>query len=130
VGVYGEDSTFDSVGRGVEGISHNGWGVYAVSGGQAPRVDGLATFDRSGKVTISYPNKAATVSVPGAISTSTTFPERPSLALGMLQTDLVGVYVRATTLNVSAGTLTILLNKAPGSATNPKSVIVGWFVVN
>jgi hypothetical protein len=30
------------------------------------------------------------VSVPGAISTSSTFPERPSLALAMLQSDLAG----------------------------------------
>jgi hypothetical protein len=81
-GVYGEDRTLSSLGRGVSGYAENGWGVTATSpNGQALRVSGRATFDRSGRVTISFPNKTATVSVPGRWDTSTGFPNRPSLAL-------------------------------------------------
>jgi hypothetical protein len=132
-GVVGEDATGSSFGRGVIGGSTNGWGVSAIStNGQALRVTGRATFDRSGKVTITYPSKSASVVVPGLLSTSSSFPERPSLALAMLQTNLPGVFVTATTLGQTASgrNLTIYLNKPPGNATAPKSVDVGWFVVN
>ena len=131
VGVLGEDATGQTLGRGVQGNATNGWGVYAVStNGQGLRVDGRATFQRAGRVTISRPNTSATVSVPGPMATSTAFPERPSLALAMLQTDVPGLYVRATTLDRQAGTLTIWLSAAPGSKGQPASVDVGWFIVN
>ena len=100
--------------------------------GQALRVNGRATFDRAGKVTIAYPNKSASVLVPGPLSTSSTFPERPSLALAVLQTNMPGVFVTAAVLGLtgSGKNLNIYLNAAPGTATAPKSVDVGWFVVN
>jgi hypothetical protein len=131
-GVVGEDATGSSFGRGVIGGSTNGWGVSAISAnGQALRVTGRATFDRSGQVTIAYPNKSATVLVPGDLSTSSSFPDRPSLALAMLQTNLYGVYVTAAVLGqTGGGNLTIYLNKAPGYRWAPKSVVVGWFIVN
>lgn len=129
-GVLGEDLTFSNVGRGVQGISHDGWGVFAVSDGQALRVDGRATFSRSGIVNISHPRKTATVNVPGDLSTSSNFPERPSLALAVVQNNLPGVYVRSAVLNPLIGSLTIYLNKAPGTVSNPKTAAVGWFLVN
>jgi hypothetical protein len=98
--------------------------------GQALRVDGRATFSRSGRVTISFPNRSATVPVSGPLSGSSSFPERPSLALATVQSNLPGVFVRAAVLNLAAGTLTIHLNKAPGTAEAPKAVVVGWMVVN
>ena len=92
-----------------------GWSAKNAGGGTALQVSGKAIFDRSGKATIAFPNKSATVPVPGGLSTS-------SLALAVLQSVLSGVYVTATTLNVAAKTLTVYLNKAPGTATRPKSV--------
>jgi hypothetical protein len=130
-GVYGEDLTGSSLGRGVIGTAVNGWGVTASStNGQALRVLGRATFDRTGLSTITYPNKSVTVAVPGPLSASSSFPDRKSVALAMLQTNVAGVFVSATTLNVAARTLTIYLNKAPGTSTSPKTVNVGWFIVN
>ena len=82
-------------------------------------------------MTITYPSKSATVFVPGVLSTSSAAPDRPSLALAVLQTNLPGVFVTAAVLGPAlAGNLTIYLNTAPGTATAPKSVVVGWFVVN
>lgn len=52
-GVLGEDLTDSPFGRGVQGISHFGRGVYAVSPfGQALKVDGVAVFSRSGRITV------------------------------------------------------------------------------
>jgi hypothetical protein len=130
-GVVGEDATGSTFGRGVIGTATNGWGVVAAStNGQALRVLGRATFDRSGKVTIAYPNSSATVVVPGVLSATSTFPDRPSIAFAMLQTNLPGIFVAATTLDTVAGTLTIYLNAAPGKKQAPGSVDVGWFIVN
>lgn len=117
--LLGEDLTFSNVGRGVEGISHNGWGVFAVSDGQALRVDGRATFSRSGIVRISYPNNSAVVPITGKISSSTNFPERPSLALATLQTHQPGVHVTSAVLRRRTDTLTIRLNRTPGSLNDP-----------
>ena len=131
VGVLGEDATGQSLGRGVQGVATNGWGVFAVSAnGQALRVDGRATFSRSGLTTIAYPESTATVTVPGVSSSGTNFPERPTFALATVQSDSPGVYVRAAVLDAAAGQLTIFLNAPPGRKARPESVIVGWFVVN
>jgi hypothetical protein len=128
-GVLGADLTSSPVGRGVAGFSHNGWGVYAVSGGQALRVDGRATFSRSGEVTITSPDSRATVSgVP--LSTSSSFPERPSLILATCQSEVPGVWVAAVVPDPPNSSFEIVLNRAPGSAAKPASVIVAWFVVN
>jgi hypothetical protein len=40
------------------------------------------------------------------------------------------VYVKAAVPNVAAGTITIILNRTPGTAANPRSVTVAWFLVN
>lgn len=128
-GVLGEDLTFSSVGRGVEGISHVGWGVYAVSSGQALRVDGRATFNRAGKVSIPFPQKTATVT--GVrLSTSSSFPERPSLVLATCQQHVPGVWVVAVVPDPPNDSFTIVLSRPPGTKAKPRSVAVGWFVVN
>lgn len=133
-GLLGEDNTFDSFGRGVIGISHNGWGVVAISGGQALRVEGRAVFkDRSGIVSISYPSKSATVTVggPALVTLNPGPPSTPgSTVLAVMQTNLAGVWVRAAVPAYGTNSVTIFLNKAPGSQSSPKSVTVAWFVVN
>jgi hypothetical protein len=120
-GVLGEDT---SNGVGVWGHAVNGTGVYADSpGGYALQVNGKASFSRSGVLTISYPNKSARVT--GVAVTSR------SLVLATVQKYLAGVYVVAAVpvLSGSSNSFTIYLNKAPGSSSKPKSVTVGWFVV-
>jgi len=72
---------------------------------------------RSGKVKILAGNTMAVVSVPGGISSA-------SVGLATVQTN-AGVAVQSVVPNVSAGTIAIHLNKAPGQA-----VIVGWSVAN
>jgi hypothetical protein len=119
-GVYGQN---DGAGFGVAGRAVNGTGVLAdSSNGTALAVSGRATFTRSGKVNIAYPNKTAVVSVPGGLAAS-------ALALATVQ-DTTGVYVKSAVPNTSNGTIQINLNKAPGSGTNPKTAHVAWFIVN
>jgi hypothetical protein len=86
-------------------------------------VAGKAQFSRSGIVTIAYPAKTAVVS--GFPVTS------QSLVLATIQKYLSGVYVVAAVPNLggSSNSFTIYLNKAPGSSTTPKSVTVGWYVI-
>jgi hypothetical protein len=73
---------------------------------------------RSGKVKILSGNTAASVPVPGGISSA-------SVGLATVQTPNAGVAVQSATPNVAAGTLTIRLNKAPSTA-----VMVGWSVAD
>jgi len=70
---------------------------------------------RSGKVKILAGNARAVVSVPRGISSA-------SVGLATAQTN-AGVAVQSVVPNVSAGTITIHLNKAPSQA-----VMVGWNV--
>ena len=72
---------------------------------------------RTGKVKILAGNTTAVVSVPGGISSAT-------VGLATAQTN-AGVAVQSVVPNVSAGTITIHLNKAPSQA-----VMVGWNVPN
>jgi len=110
-------------GNGVAGRADTGTGVLAAStGGIALKVTGRAQFSRSGLVSIAYPNKSATVSVPGGLTAS-------SLVFALVQ-DTTGVYVKSAVPNTSNGTVQINLNKAPGTGTNPKTAHVAWFVVN
>jgi hypothetical protein len=119
---YGVAGRADS-GTGVLGDSLHGVGVLASSTlATALDVEGRASFSRSGLVSISYPNKSATVSVPGGLTSS-------SLVLALVQ-DASGVYVKSAVPNTSNGTVQINLNKAPGSGTNPKTAHVAWFVLN
>ena len=111
-------------GAGVFGDSASGPGVQARSAtGPALNVIGRAQFSRSGTVTISYPNKSATVT--GVPVTA------KSLAFATLQQFLAGRYVVAVVPNLggSSNSFTIYLNKAPGTSTTPKSVVVGWHVI-
>jgi hypothetical protein len=120
-GVYGQN---DGTGFGVAGRANQGTGVLADStNGIALSVTGKAKFSRSGRVTISYPNKSATVT--GVPVTA------KSLAFATLQKFLAGQYVVAAVpkLSGSSNSFTIYLNKAPGSSTNPQSVVVGWQVI-
>lgn len=120
-GVYGQN---DGTGYGVAGRANYGTGVLAdSSNGTALEVNGKAKFSRSGVVTISYPSKSAIV---------TGFPvTSKSLVLAAIQKYLAGVYVVAAVpvLSGSSNSFTIYLNKAPGTSTAPKSVTVGWYVV-
>jgi len=119
--VFGEAT---ANGAGVFGQSSSGPGVVATStGGDALDVRGKAKFSRSGTVTISYPNKTATVS--GVPVTA------KSLAFATLQQFLAGRYVLAVVPNLSgsSNSFTIYLNRAPGTSTTPKSVVVGWHVI-
>jgi hypothetical protein len=73
--------------------------------------------NRSGKVKILAGNTTAIVSVPGGIASD-------SVGLATVQTN-AGVAVQSVVPNVTAGTITIHLNKAPGQA-----VMVGWSVAS
>jgi hypothetical protein len=125
-GVWGEGSDRGvygvSANEGVVGFSNN-VGIRAESPNIALRVKGKAEFSRSGTVTISYPNKQATVT--GVPVTA------KSLAFATLQQFLSGRYVLAAVPNLggSSNSFTIYLNKAPGSSSTPKSVVVGWHVI-
>jgi hypothetical protein len=125
-GVWGEGSDRGVYGvsdnEGVVGFSNN-VGVRAESPNIALRVKGKAEFSRSGTVTISYPNKQATVT--GVPVTA------KSLAFATLQQFLPGRYVLAAVPNLggSNNSFTIYLNKAPGSSSNPQSVVVGWQII-
>src|SRR6266568_325204 len=68
---------------------------------------------RAGKVKILAGNTTAVVSVPGGIASA-------SVGLATVQTN-AGVAVQSVVPSVSAGTITIHLDKAPG-----KAVMVGW----
>jgi len=72
---------------------------------------------RAGKVKILAGNTTAVVSVPEGISSA-------SVGLATVQTN-AGVAVQSVVPSVSAGTITIHLDKAPG-----KAVMVGWSVAN
>ncbi len=134
-GVVGVGGATD--GTGVEGFGGgNGIGVHGFSSlagvgvlaqnraasGKALQVDGTDVFSRSGSVMIAFPNKTATVAAPGGLTSS-------SLVLATVQ-DTTGVFVKAAVPNPGAGTLKIVLNKAPGTTLNPKTATVAWFVVN
>lgn len=134
-GLLGEDLTMSSVGRGAIGSSPNGWGVVALSShGQALRVEGRAVFkDRTGTVTIAYPNKGTTVIVggPPLVELSPGPPVTPgSIVFAVLQSDVRGVWVQSAVPTHGTNSITISLNRAPGSRKRPRSVVVAWFVVN
>jgi len=120
-GVWGQSNSND----GVFGHSETGVGVNADStSGSALLVTGRAEFSRSGVATISYPSKSATVSVPGPLMSAKT------LVLATIQgAGIAGVSVQAASASAGTSNLTLLLNKAPGSSTTPKSVKVGFFVI-
>ena len=114
-GVFGENTTS---GFGVAGRANAGTGVLADSlNGTALDVQGVASFSRSGKLTIAAGTSSVTMS--GIrIDPST-------LVLATLQQDRPGVHVRSADPNPAADSFTIRLNKPVGSNTK-----VAWFLVN
>ena len=109
-GVWGEDNS----------VSPGGYGVYAHSeNGEALRVDGVASFLRSGLVSIGAGKKSVTVTGVGLTASS--------LVLATLQNSLTKVYVESVVPDVSASSFVLNLSKAvpPGHSAN-----VGWFAVN
>jgi hypothetical protein len=87
----------------------------------AVKIEGVAEFARSGKTSIAYPAKSAVVAgIP--LSSS-------SLVIATVQNS-VGVWVASAVPNIAAESFQINLNKAPGSATKPKSADVAWLIVN
>jgi hypothetical protein len=100
-----------------------GIGVHAVARGDsaaALNVDGPAVFSRSGIATITFPAK--TLKINGQRITSGT------ILLAVRQTSISGVWAVPTVGD--PGSFTVTLNKAPGISSNPKTVRVGWFLVN
>jgi hypothetical protein len=91
-------------------------GVEAGSYGTALKVDGRASFSRSGRATISA--GAASVIISGVAL------EPGSIVLATLQQGRAGTWIRAAVPNATNDTVTILLNKAAPAATK-----VAWFVV-
>jgi hypothetical protein len=121
-GVQGQTGT----GAGVNGraVDAAGVGVLAENtvGGTALQVNGPAAFTRAGTVSIPYPSKSATVTIPGGLSAS-------ALVLATAQNN-VGVYVVAAVPSTTTGTVKLTLNKAAGTASAPQTAIIAWFVVN
>ena len=95
----------------------NGIGVTAQSAtGTALKVEGVATFTRSGVVTLSAPGTSVLVTVPGGLTTT-------SHVLATLQTNPGTVAVRAAVPDTANGKVTIYFT---GSA--PKNTKFAWFV--
>lgn len=99
-----------------------GAAVQAV-GQRALDAQGTVTFSRSGRSTISYPSRRLTITVPGAVFTST------SMVFATLQTHVDRVYVESAVANVGSNSATITISKAPGTSRRPGTVTVGWFVI-
>ena len=136
-GVYGEVNTLGSnTAAGVYGFNRgSGYGVRAFADdgvaveadsccGTALNVNGVAAFSRSGTVTISFPSDSATITPVSWYLTGS------SIVLATLQTNLSGVWVQSAVSDANAGTVTIYLNKAPGTKRDPRTVSVAWFVLN
>lgn len=106
---------------GVMGVaSTTGTGVHAESpSGNALRVEGKASFSRSGRASVAKRRSYVDVSVAGGLTSSAS-------VLATLQTLRSGVYVAAVRTNFpSAGKARIYLNKVASlTATSP----VAWFV--
>jgi hypothetical protein len=116
-GVTGESQGGGTAVHGLTASGGTGVLAEASGGGTALGVNGPAVFSRSGLVTISG-QATATVSVPGGLSAS-------ALVLALLQTQVIGVWVRAAEPNQATGEITIYLTRAPGRPVN-----IAWFIVN
>ncbi len=116
IGVQGTSATD----IGVLGVSYTGIGVKAVSAsGSALDVMGVATFARSGVITIAAGASSAT-------HTGVTLSSA-SLVLANLQNSLPGVFVEAVVPSISGHSFEIFLStKVPAG----KTAKVAWFVVN
>jgi hypothetical protein len=105
-------------GTSVKAVTKNGIGVYAqCTGGAAIVADGMTIFSRSGKATFAAGQTTQTLGA-GRVTTDT-------LVVATIQGDVAGTWVRGVTVNVAKQQFTIRLNRAA-----PKTLKVGWFVVN
>lgn len=122
IAVYGLGQ---GVGAGVRGdAGSNGIGVHAqnTSGGTALKVGGPMDYTRSGVVDISYPSASATLSGPKIYAST--------MILATVQNG-VGVWVQAAIPTPgSPGSFKIVLNKAAGSGSHPKSAKVAWMLID
>jgi hypothetical protein len=112
--------TTGGVGEGisVKALTKNGVGVYAeCTGGAAIVAEGMTVFSRSGKASFAAGQSARTLSA-GRVTADT-------LVVATIQGDVTGTWVRGVTVNVAKQQFTIRLNRAA-----PKTLKVGWFVVN
>lgn len=118
VGVYGENTgETDSGGSGVVGIAPNNIGVSAISSnGTALAVSGVATFTRSGKITVPAGSKKVVVTDVKLSSSS--------MVLALAQ-QAGAPAVRAAVPDVANKRFTIYLAK-----TALKNVVVAWFVLS
>jgi hypothetical protein len=106
---------------GTDASTGGGIGVHAVSTkGKALRVDGVASFSRSGKAVVAGTSKkrASSVTVTGVALTSA------SLVLATPQGVVAGVSVEGIDLDVAGRRFTIHLTKAI-----KVRLAVAWFVV-
>jgi len=84
--------------------------------GPALAVQGVASFTRSGAVTLAGKAKSTVVAVPGGLTAS-------SHVLAMMQTNTATIGVRAAVPNPATGKVTIYL-----TGTAPKGAKIAWFV--
>jgi hypothetical protein len=89
----------------------------AESGRTALQVSGVAKFTRAGRVAFSAGQTTKKVTVAGGITSA-------SFAVGNLQSNKSGFYVRAIVPSATDSSITIYLNKAATS-----SMTVGWLVI-
>ena len=122
VGVYGLGQ---GVGAGVRGdAGANGIGVHAqnTSGGTALKVGGPMDYTRAGVVNIPHPSASATLSGPKIYAST--------MILATVQNG-VGVWVKAAIPTPgSPGSFKIVLNKAAGTASKPKTAKVAWMLID
>jgi hypothetical protein len=90
--------------------------VPAPGNGPALAVQGVASFTRSGAVTLGGKAKSVTVAVPGGLTAS-------SHVLATMQTNTGTIGVRAAVPNLATGKVTIYL-----TGTAPKDTKIAWFV--
>lgn len=115
VGVFG----FTATGTGVGVMAETeGGGTSA-----AFQCRGPAVFDRSGVASVTFPRTFVSVRVHNGLSAS-------AIVLALMQNAIAGVYVTSAVPDRAASTITIHLNKAPGSASRRGTAHIAWFVVN
>ena len=90
--------------------------VTAAGNGAALAVAGVASFTRSGTVTLAGRAKSAVVAVPGGLTAS-------SHVLATMQSNTGAIGVRAAVPNTATGKVTIYL-----TGTAPKGAKIAWFV--
>ena len=122
VAVLADTSDGSGEGYAVKAITKNGSALYGEAvGGYALEAQGVTNFSRAGMITISQGRASKTLTLTGHGNYITA----QSFVVATIQGDVAGTWVRACSVNQSANSFTIRLNKAA-----PKSLSVGWFVIN